>query len=758
MAGAAGSGDVSAQPAGPHALPGLTSLRFIAALLVLLNHCGFESSTFPLLRSLASNGYEAVSFFFVLSGFVLSYNYYSRSAKDVLRGSLPEFFRGRMARIYPMYLLALLVAWPHFIHGFKTGQVPAGIFWPSLISVPTLLQSWFPALAMAWNIPAWSLSVEAFCYCLFPLLLAKLDRQSLGFPLGLCLLVLLLAEGFGKWAHASPPFRLFLAHSPVIHVASFAAGICLGLQFRRLNPGWLKARWWPLGLAGLLGCAFTLRDILPPWIYSKPVLVPLYCALIFAVAQASGGGGILESAWMVKLGAASYSLYILHAPLYQWYVTASRAWLHVDPHSHLALPSLFCGGMVVLSLGTYRYVEVPAGAWIRARTKLREQRSDWRSCGRRIRVLHFASVINRYDFIDTIVRHVDRTRFAPMACTFSKTSNIQATEYEGAIPYLTLNVRGRRDYPAAILRLAAILRKHQVDILHAHHYDEALLGAAAVSLVSGCRLVIGRHYHDEIYLLSRRVRLRALVGLESLANAVASRIVVPSTVIRTLLMKRQSVAREKIDVIPYGFEFEGDKYRRSEPSGAAQIRASLGIEGRFVVGNFGRHHPLKGQEYLLRAFAIFASQHAEAVLLLVGDGPHGIRLRQIAEELGLTASGKAIFTGWRREAWKILEAVDVVVHSTLHEALPQLMVEAMAKAKPLVITNVSGACDHARHMDNAYLIEPRSETSIVAALEWVYRHPEAARLSGERACAYVRRELSVERIIPRFEELYERIA
>jgi glycosyltransferase involved in cell wall biosynthesis len=61
-------------------------------------------------------------------------------------------------------------------------------------------------------------------------------------------------------------------------------------------------------------------------------------------------------------------------------------------------------------------------------------------------------------------------------------------------------------------------------------------------------------------------------------------------------------------------------------------------------------------------------------------------------------------------------------------------------------------------MDNAYLIEPRSETSIIAALEWVYRHPDAARASGERARAYVRSELSIHKIIPRFEELYERIA
>jgi glycosyltransferase involved in cell wall biosynthesis len=112
---------------------------------------------------------------------------------------------------------------------------------------------------------------------------------------------------------------------------------------------------------------------------------------------------------------------------------------------------------------------------------------------------------------------------------------------------------------------------------------------------------------------------------------------------------------------------------------SAKIRAGFVLEGKFVVGNFGRHHRLKGQEYLLRAFASFAGRHPDAALLLVGDGPDGLRLRQLAEELELAGAGKVIFTGWRKDSWKILEAVDVVVHCTLHEALPQLMIEAWRK-------------------------------------------------------------------------------
>ena len=68
----------------------------------------------------------------------------------------------------------------------------------------------------------------------------------------------------------------------------------------------------------------------------------------------------------------------------------------------------------------------------------------------RLRVLQFASVINRHDFIDTIIGHVDKRRFAPMACTFLTATNIQATEYEGVIPSFSLDVKNRRGYPAAV--------------------------------------------------------------------------------------------------------------------------------------------------------------------------------------------------------------------------------------------------------------------------------------------------------------------
>ncbi len=373
-------------------------------------------------------------------------------------------------------------------------------------------------------------------------------------------------------------------------------------------------------------------------------------------------------------------------------------------------------------------------------------------------VLQFAGLINRNDFIDTIIRGADPKRFKMMACTLSADCNIEPLAYGGRFAELSLEARSRAQYPRAVLRLARILRSQKVDILHAHHFEEAFLAVAAARLAGNCRVVVGRHYHDEIYLLTRSAKRAILLSAEALVNREARQVVVPSRVIQRLLLERQGVASDKVAVIPYGFDFEAEKYRVPDPVAAGALRRELDLGDGFLVGDFGRHHELKGQEFLLRAFARFTLRCTAAKLIMVGDGPRHAKLRNLAAQLGLSASGRVVFTGWRKDAWRLLEAVDAVVHPTLHEALPQLMVEAMSKARPLAITNVSGACDHVRHLDTAFLLQERDEESILEALTWFESHQRDARQMGQRARRYVLAELPVHKIIPQFEALYERVA
>src|SRR5580692_706075 len=146
-------------------LRALTGLRFLAALQVLIFHCTNWPawSRHALLRNVAGCGYVAVSLFFILSGFILTYVHGARNEPL----DRTDFYVNRFARIYPAYLFGLLLVAPfYFVHTLRH-EGPARLF-GSALAVLTLVQAYVPSLALLWNPPAWSLSDEALFYALFP--------------------------------------------------------------------------------------------------------------------------------------------------------------------------------------------------------------------------------------------------------------------------------------------------------------------------------------------------------------------------------------------------------------------------------------------------------------------------------------------------------------------------------------------------------------------------------------------------------------
>lgn len=125
-------------------LAALTSLRFWAAFYVLAFHYAGTFFNVPAKSGIVSLGYTGVTFFFMLSGFILAYNYSLTNFTD--RSKLFDYFISRFARIYPVYVLSLLVSLPYFLVDvlqakspvLKTVMTSAGAF------SPLVLQAWVP--------------------------------------------------------------------------------------------------------------------------------------------------------------------------------------------------------------------------------------------------------------------------------------------------------------------------------------------------------------------------------------------------------------------------------------------------------------------------------------------------------------------------------------------------------------------------------------------------------------------------------------
>ncbi|QYF89362.1 acyltransferase [Arthrobacter sp. PAMC25284] len=337
-------------------LHSLTSLRFFAALLVVMHHTFRDLVKVPGLSDVVWLGTVGVSFFFALSGFVLTW---SLREDDTKRA----FYRRRFARVYPLHLIALVLGVGVFLFvgkGFDARQFLAGA---------ALLQAWIPdsKVYFALNAPSWSLSCEALFYAAFPFFAARLVRMGrpglwkmLAATVGLSLVIagtvtMALTPGDGAqfWLYIFPPFRIL----------EFVAGCLLALL---IKSGWRSPFTLPAAAVSagviytvLMGSnrqGFALGNGL-----EDAIMLPFILAVIASAATASltGREGFLAHPWAVRLGEWSFALYITH-----WLLLLLVE--HLDPGSkarpvafQLLEGCLFVLLAVAISAAAYTWIEKP---------------------------------------------------------------------------------------------------------------------------------------------------------------------------------------------------------------------------------------------------------------------------------------------------------------------------------------------------------------------------------------------------------------
>jgi peptidoglycan/LPS O-acetylase OafA/YrhL len=305
---------LTARPARSGHLPALTGLRFFLALWVIVNHLvgkghAFEPVAAMLpapLQAIMRAGYRAVPTFFVLSGFVLARTY--ASMEWDARG-LWKYLVGRFARVYPVYLLSLLVVLPFIV---RAKDQPKS--WLVAMHL-TLTQGWWVGHYTAgWNTPAWTLSCEMFFYLMFPLLMIPIRNwgwlRIIPVALGACVLTRAM------WALGISDYL-----KPVVHIPDFLMGIALARAFELLTRGREAPAGKWLYTIGFLGSAATIgyAQYLPGSVHPTELLRPMNAVLLLGLAL--GGGWIarlLSTRPIVYLGKASYAMYILHIPILWW--------------------------------------------------------------------------------------------------------------------------------------------------------------------------------------------------------------------------------------------------------------------------------------------------------------------------------------------------------------------------------------------------------------------------------------------------------
>jgi len=376
----------------------LTSLRFFAAMHVLAfhNHLDALMDLPGGIRSIIRTGYVSVSLFFVLSGFILAYTYHG--GRENVSFNRRSFWIARLARIYPVYLVGLLLAAPFVFWAHFNSDRPAWSAFKILVlggSCGTLTQSWVPPLAVEWNAPGWSLSAEAFFYLIFPFVSPWIwrwnQRQTVMALAGLWLLSLCSpalcccagVPGFSDCPATVAPSTGWLAklvaYNPLLRFPEFLLGIALCRLFvlKRQNrfttaspagkhflPGLAL-----IGIAGVLGCGGWIPY---PFLHNG-LLDILFAVLIYGLANVDSGSGLaktparlLSMPVFVLLGEASYAVYILHVPLRKWMYQILE-WVNPNVHPSMVIFVAYTLITLGVSVLVFKLIEEPARRMIRKR-------------------------------------------------------------------------------------------------------------------------------------------------------------------------------------------------------------------------------------------------------------------------------------------------------------------------------------------------------------------------------------------------------
>lgn len=354
----------------PQEIQSLTTLRgYLAAWVVVFHFWVSTLQLFPqctLFSPLVEQGYLAVPGFFVLSGFVLAYNYGHRFD----RWSFPAYFRFmllRLGRIYPVHIATLAIVGLFLILGSLKGiPIPEEGYQASDLALNLLLmQTWVPHFQLNWNHVSWSISSEWFAYLLFPPLVCGVIRHIRSFAMtGISLLICIVSMNcFLLFWRPWPYYELLLV------LPTFLTGVMISKLVETMPAQPLPAmlRWLPeLGVVLLILAGFLTNPLL-----STLGIVGCLTGIIMILAALGPSAGWI---WRMKpgyyLGEVSYSLYMAH-PL------AQRVAQRLLPSDHYAHASLMERLLIVVAnvllvagatLAVYWLVEQPCRIAIRKRS------------------------------------------------------------------------------------------------------------------------------------------------------------------------------------------------------------------------------------------------------------------------------------------------------------------------------------------------------------------------------------------------------
>lgn len=364
---------------------------------------------------------------------------------------------------------------------------------------------------------------------------------------------------------------------------------------------------------------------------------------------------------------------------------------------------------------------------------------------KKVKVMHLLQgleVGGLENMVVNLLNGLNRDLYRPSVCCYDTLGSLSGALYGVDIHFLKRRPGIDYAYP---FKLATLLKREKIDILHLHNSTAFFYGVIAGRIAGIPAIVYTEHARD----IRPNIKVRVTDKILSLFT---DRVIVVADFLMKNLVEYEWFDPLKITTIYNGID--GSEFLKEYDQ--RELRKELGLSwSSRIIGIVARLDPIKNHKSLIKAMQIVSTEFSETVLLVVGDGPSRGEIIALISECKLGRNVRLL--GVRNDIPRLLSIMDVFVLCSKSEGLPLTLLEAMAAGKAIVATKVGGIPSVIEDAVNGLLIPPDDPKAIARAIIELLADKEKARRMGIMARKKFESEFTLNKMVKRYEEVYESV-
>ncbi|MCM8773771.1 MAG: glycosyltransferase, partial [Candidatus Omnitrophica bacterium] len=294
------------------------------------------------------------------------------------------------------------------------------------------------------------------------------------------------------------------------------------------------------------------------------------------------------------------------------------------------------------------------------------------------------------------------------------------------------------------IRLVKLMKKEGFDIVHTYLFSENILGVIAGKIVGVKTIITSRRDTGML----REGKFRHILSYR-LTNRWVDKIVCVSEGVKRVVLNKEKVKPEKIEVIYNGVDLEKFNVQDSN----SMVKEQLKIEpDDFVVGMIANFSWIKGHKDFIQAIPLILEEVPNTTFLFIGDGH--LRKEIETEVKNTSYKDKVLFLGSRNDIPELLLIMDISVNASYSEGMSNTILESMASGVPVVATAVDGNLETVVDKETGFLVPPKTPQALAEAIIRLLKNKDLRGKLGGNARRIVRERFSLERMVRDFEDLY----